>query len=389
MAMFINNRFCPLALCAMLSLLPLDSALADPAPKPLLTGLISTGITVSEFGSLTPTQITNKIPNLFVSTDGTATDLTGIFGGLVIQVAWSTLEPTQPTANGPVTLVTDRLDAALAAVTTYNQKAAAQNRPIGVRLRVYSGCNDSPDWANSLDGAPIIIHAYYGSFTDGNPETCTTGRFWDHGSNYGQAWQKFQAALAAKYDTDSRIQEVAVTSCTSFSAEPFFLPYQAGDNAPPPDDTTSVLNANNYQVADYQDCLSQAVPVDYAPWQTTRLEFSFNPFSGVTSPPNDIAFSERVMRICRKAAGQRCILSNHDLGAVPPSPSTILPIYALERKFGPNLTYQTYIKTPADYEGTIRKGISLGAGAIEVWPEGYQPIGASTLQNWASMFMPQ
>jgi hypothetical protein len=395
MAMVITKRACLLVLGAMLSQLPLGGALADPAPKPAITGLISTGITVSEFGSITPTMITNRIPNLFLSTDGTGTDLTGIFGGLVIQVAWSTLEPTQPTANGPVSLVTDRLDAALAAVATYNLKAMAlpppNSRTIGVRLRIYSGCNDAPDWATSLDGAPITIHAYYGSDSDGNPdyETCTIGRFWDHGSKYAQAWQQFQTALAAKYDTNSLIQEVAVTSCASFSAEPFFLPYLTGSDGPPDDDTMSVLNANQYHVADYQDCLSQAVAVDYAPWHTTRLEFSFNPFSGVLSPPNDITFSERVMRICRKAAGQRCILSNHDLGAVPPSPSTILPIYALERKFGPNLTYQTFLKTPADYEGTIRKGVSLGAGAIEVWPDGYQPLGASTLQSWALMFEPQ
>jgi hypothetical protein len=109
----------------------------------------------------------------------------------------------------------------------------------------------------------------------------------------------------------------------------------------------------------------------------------------VFSPPNDIAFSERVMRICRQTAGERCILSNHDLGAVPPSASTVLPIYALERKFGPNITYQTFLKTPADYEGTIRKGISLGAGAIEVWPDGYKAVSAATLQSWALMFEPQ
>jgi hypothetical protein len=372
-----------LALSAMLSLPPLDGALADQSIKPVITGLVSTGITLKEFTG-SAQDIKKKIPTLFLSEDE-KTDLTGLFGGLVIQISWATLEPAAPGARG-VALNTQLLDAALEAVDTYNAKARnlppPNNRKIGVRLRVYAGCNNAPGWVTTTYGS-LEIDANYNK----NPEKCMIGTFWDHSSMYSVAWQKFQAALAAKYDSDQRIQEVAVTSCTSFSAEPFFLPYENAQ-----DNTANVLKTTKYKytAAKYQDCLEQAVPVDYAPWKTTRLEFSFNAFNGVVlSPPNDVAFSARVMRICRQAAGERCILSNHDLGAVPPSASTVLPIYALERKFGPHLTYQTYVKKPADYEGTIRKGVSLGADAIEVWADGYKLRPVETLESWAAMFGPQ
>ncbi len=214
----------------------------------------------------------------------------------------------------------------------------------------------------------------------------TLGPFWDSTSGYAAAWRQLQVQLAAKYDTNPLVQEVAVTSCTSYTAEPFYLP----------NDTTTVVQPlldGGYSDAAYQQCLENAV-ADYAPWQTTRLEFTFNPFTGLTLPESDVAdvaFSERVMRACRVTLGQRCILSNHDLDTTPPSAGTILPLYALERKLGPNITFQTYVVAPADYEGTLRKGISLGAGSIEIWqePKGFEAQSIATLQNWASMFVPQ
>jgi hypothetical protein len=364
--MVITSRAHLLTLCAMLSLPPLGGTLADPAIKSAIVGLISTG-------SPDNTLELNPLNNY-----------KGIFGGLVVQAYWRDLQP-----NSSSDFDTTVIDGALAVVGTYNAAAALlpppNNRQIGVRLRVFAGCtdgiSDAPAWAMSLDGNPITINAYYA----GAPETCTTGRFWDPTSRYAAAWKQLQTQLATKYDTNSLIQEVAVTSCTSFSAEPFFLPYSdAGDT------TTTVLQAAGYNDASYQQCLENAVD-DYAPWQTTRLEFTFNPFNGLTSPPQgDVAFSERVMRGCRQTAGQRCILSNHDLDTNPPTPGGILPLYALMRKLGPNITFQTYLVNPNDFEGTLRKGISLGAGSIEVWqePAGFEAQSNATLQNWASMFEP-
>jgi hypothetical protein len=391
MAMVFSSRARLLALCATLALLPLRAAFADPAIKPALVGLISTGSANNSLHQISTFQESTGSPEI---------NRRGIFGGLVVQARWADLEKT---GSSDSDFNTGVIDTALADVAKYNaaKKLAAPNdRMLGVRLRVFAGCSsgnsDAPPWALALDGGPITITAEYNN----KPETCTVGRFWDPTSQYAAAWTQLQTRLANAYDANPLIQEVAVTSCTSFSAEPFFLNlkpavydsmYPPPPTLPPSPTATLQMQSVHYSDDAYRQCLAQAVTTDYAQWKTTRLEYSFNPFSGVQSPQDDPAFSERVMRACREAIGARCILSNHDLDAQ--TPSGILPIYALERKFGPNITFQALHEVPNDFEGTIRKGISLGAGSIEIWQE---PIAGSfehqsneTLETWAAMFEPQ
>jgi hypothetical protein len=367
----------------MLALLPPGRAQADPTIKPAITGLISTGSTSNTLSQLANAQVM------------------GILGGLVVQARWKDFQPTSESDFDTTVIDNALTQTTNDNVTEYNAAAAKLNAPnnrqIGVRLRIFTGCsageNDAPEWAMKKDtGFPITITAEY----DDKPEACKLGEFWDTNSNYSKAWRNFQKKLAAKYDANPLIQEVAVTSCTSFSAEPFFLnlkqpQYTKTDPAPnpaPPLPAVALQNAG-FTDAAYQECLTKAVD-DYAPWQTTRLEFSFNGFSGLAGQ-NDVAVSERIMRRCRLTIGPRCILSNHDLDTA--APSTILPIYAFERKFGPNITFQTLHVVPNDFEGTLRKGISLGAGSIEIWQEpqlgSFEHQSTVTLANWASMFEPQ
>jgi hypothetical protein len=375
----------------MLALLPPGGALADdPAIKPAITGLISTGSTTN-----TLAQLARK-------------DVIGIFGGLVVQARWRDFQPDNESQ-----LITTVIDRALSDkkndnVTEYNVAAAAatqdapNNRTIGVRLRIFAGCsggeNDAPEWAMKQDKDPtskitfpIEVTAQYND----NPETCKLGEFWNTNSKYAIAWRHFQSLLAAKYDANPLIQEISVTSCTSFSAEPFFLNlkkpvYMPANTAPDPLPPlpAAALRAAGFTDAAYRECLTKAVD-DYAPWKTTRLEFSFNGFSGLTGQ-EDYAVSELIMRRCRLVAGLRCILSNHDLDTV--TPPSILPVYVFERKFGPNITFQALSVVPTDFEGTLRKGISLGAGSIEVWQEpklgSFEHQSRATLANWAAMFEP-
>ena len=371
--MVVTRRARLLALCAMLSLLPLGGTLADPAIKPAIVGLISTGAPNNQQKPNEPTPLQLVMNPLEQQGYG------GIFGGIVVAVTWNQLQPTSSEFDTTV------IDNALTAVTQYN---ANNNRQLGIRLRVFAGCtqsiSDAPTWAMSpANGGSITMHAWYNN----KFETCTTGRFWDPTSGYAIAWQQLQTQLANKYDTNPLIQEVAVTSCTSFSAEPFFISYAPDRKHPDKQpDTAGVLQSAHFAIIAYQQCLENAV-ADYVSWQTTRLEFTFNPFDGVLSDSGDVAFSDQVMRACRLAVGQRCILSNHDLDAS--TPSTILPLYAPLRKFGPNITFQSLHTNPPDLEGTIRKGISLGAGSIEVWPAGFKSLPSTTLQTWAAMFEPQ
>jgi hypothetical protein len=221
------------------------------------------------------------------------------------------------------------------------------------------------------------------SMTSSTP-SCSFGPFWSDGTlvPYRQAWANLVQQLADKYDSHPLIQEVAVTSCSTATAEPFVFP---ADDIP--DKDKSAMTAAGYTDAKHRDCLAHAVD-DYAGWETTRLTFPFSSFRGLTQAA-DAAFTGKVMRDCRQAVGRRCVLDNHGLDSdLAPH---ILPIYALIRKMGPVIAFQTLVEAPHDFEGTIRKGISLGAGSIELYQQspGFPAVPAATLKQWAAMFQPQ
>ena len=141
---------------------PLGGTLADPAIKPAITGLISTG------------SKTNKLYEF--------NDRGGIFGGLVVQVFWSHLQPTSSSD-----LNTTVIDQALDAVSTYNSAVPEQSASAS-GFGYFPGAatrHDAPDWALSLDGEPVRIMAYYSRprLQRRVPyyETCMTGHFWDPG----------------------------------------------------------------------------------------------------------------------------------------------------------------------------------------------------------------
>jgi hypothetical protein len=363
--MIITRRACLFALGAMLSL-PLwhNARAADPTPKAAISGLVSRG---EPSNTLDPLNAQAK-QGVF-------------FGGLVIQATWSQLQP-----NGQNTpIVTTSIDQALTLVMRYNH--ANSTHPLAVRLRVFSGCS-APDWAMTLGGVgPFNIVS-----TDPSTPSCFFGPFWSNDTSvpYRQAWANLVQQIADKYESHPLIHEVAVTSCSTATAEPFVFP--AGDI---PDKDKSAMIAAGYTDAKHRDCLAHAVD-DYAGWKTSRLTFPFSSFRGLTQAA-DAAFTGKVMRDCRQAVGRRCVLDNHGLDSV--LAAHILPIYALIRKMGPVIAFQSLYDCEVagpncaqkDPEGTISKGISLGAGSIELYqqPKGFPAVPAPTLKQWAAMFQPQ
>jgi hypothetical protein len=345
----VQSRIC-LAAGAMLSLAAAHGALAaDPQIKPPIRGLVSMGAYrfVGKGG-----DPVNTLEPLNAKA--------GIFGGLVIIATWKQLQPT------PTSELADNnvIDQALADVAAYN--ARNPGKPLAVKLRVWGGF-EAPDWAMQLGGAPIV--------TEHNGRQRTLGRFWNNA--YRQAWARLQGQLAAKYDALPLIREVAITSCMSFTAEPFFLPNEASVANP--------LRAAGYTDAAHRQCLQHAV-ADYAPWRASRLVPSLNPFYGLTLPfPGDAAFTEQVMRTCRQAIGRRCVFDNHDLDANPPP--SLVPIHAAMQRMGGEIEFQTLHETPEDFEGTIQKGVSLGASSIELWQDyqGFPLVPDATLKRWATM----
>ena len=324
----------------------LSAAAADKAP---IRGLVSMG--PMKFSSA-DTEPDNTLEPLNARP--------GIFGGIVVLATWRGL---QPTANSKIA-DNNIIDKALDEVRAYNRKNP--QKPLGVKLRVWSGIM-APDWAKQIGGKPISVSH--------NDKQHTLGRFWSPA--YRQAWAHFQEMLAAKYDKEPLIREVAVTSCMSFTAEPFYLADEPSVAKP--------LNAAGFKPFQFKQCLNDIVK-DYAPWKTTNVETPLNPvYMPLGNNKGDPGFTDAFMRSCRKEFGKRCIFDNHDFDTQPPS--SMGPIYASMTKLGPPLEFQTFHVAPPDWDGTIRKAASMRAGSIELWQDykGFQTQPDAKLKQWAQI----
>jgi hypothetical protein len=344
--MRVRGRF--MLACAVLCLLPLNLSRAEDIKAPI-RGLVSMGAYrfVGKGGDPVNTlEPLNAKP--------------GIFGGLVVIASWKQLQPTQQSEIGDNNVI----DQALAQVRAYNERNP--DKPLGVKLRVWGGF-EAPDWAMQLGGMPIE------TVYNGKPRT--VGRFWSPA--YRQAWARLQQQLAARFDKRPLIREVAVTSCMSYTAEPFFIPTDDG--------VTTPLRAAGFTDVAYKDCLTGAL-ADYAPWTQSRLVLSVNPLrTGAGQGNGDPGFTEAVMRNCRQTIGPRCVFDNHDLDTELPKP--LYRIYATMKQMGPEIEFQTWRKTPNDFDGTIKMGVSYGASSIELYQDygGFPLVADDKLKQWAVM----
>jgi len=283
----------------------------------------------------------------------------GIFAGIVLLASWRELQPSAASEIPE----NNAIDKALDDVRAYNRRNP--ERPLAVKLRVWGGFV-APDWAMEIGGPPIhVIHK----------KPRLLGRFWS--PPYRHAWTRFQEKLAARYDREPLIHEVALTSCMTFTAEPFFLPGEPTVAQP--------LEAAGFKPFQYEQCLRDAIR-DYAPWKATNVEVPLNPIHmPLGNPRGDHAFTEQIMHACRQDFGKRCIFDNHDLDTTPAK--AVLPVYANMKKLGGPIEFQTGPATPKDFEGTIKYGISLGANSIELYQDfgGFPFVPDQQLKRWANM----
>jgi hypothetical protein len=293
----------------------------------------------------------------------------GLFGGIVINATWAQMQPTR---DGAVDF--SAVDSALAQVQAYNRTSSA---PVSVKLRIYAGSN-APHWAKDMRGGPITIYRNPAGCR-GQKDTCvlTLGPFWTR--PYIDAWRSFQAAVAAKYDNDPLVAAVAVTSCAEQTDEPFVA-------------SGGPISKRNLRDAGLTDDLQQTcllgATTDYAAWQNTDIDFTFNTYNKLSGGLNG-AFTERVMRECRRVAGARCVLDNHGL-ATPVRGDGEL--YATMQRMGGLINFQT--EAPGGmgclWPETITQGIIVGARAIEVWPEakfgGFTTLSVPNVQQLHDLF---
>ncbi len=254
----------------------------------------------------------------------------GIFGGLVVVATGRSCSrrpdarsptATRSTGRWPTCAPTTRESAASRSPSGCASGAASRRR----RGRCSSAGRRSP-----------AVH---------NNKQRHVGRFWSPA--YRQAWRRLQEQLAAKYDSWPLIREVAMTSCMSFTAEPFFLPTEdSGAEADP---------RGRLQRRGLQGMPARAAST------TTRhgrgrasCSRSIRCAPALGQGPGDPAFTERVMRDCRKALGVRCVFDNHDLDADLPKP--LVPIYALMKQLGPEIVFQTGRTNPARFRGHDQDG---------------------------------
>ncbi len=283
----------------------------------------------------------------------------GVYSAVVINVTWEQLEPVKGE------LKTDFIDQALAEIRAYNRKYP--NAPVTAKLRVHAG-NKAPRWVKTLDGGPIrIMHRQF---------PVDVPAFWTE--HYRTAWRTLQKELAERYDDDPLVGEVAVSSCSTVTDEPFILPMDPLSK--------SNLHKAGLTDANRKACL-QGVAEDYSFWKRTPLDFTFNPFFANDGPRSvrEIDFTVSVMRDWRKRLGSRGILAHHGLDEKPRPQA--MEIYETMTSLGPPIELQA-VSPRVNADGAFEYALRTKATEVEVWQTkdagGLSDISMQKLQAWAA-----
>lgn len=347
-------------LCGMLPMIALsapDDQVNEIKLKPPIEGLIAMGnieFHREEGGEARPNLDLNSV-----------SEFPGIFRGIVINLAWNQLEPKQGV------LETRLLDEMLGNIREYNEVNV--RHPLTARLRIWPGVT-APDWAKQLGGPPVMVYH--------KDRPVTVGRFW--GTSYRNAWRDFQTRLAARYNKESLIREVANTSGSTITDEVTLL---SGN-----EEAIKNMLAAGFSDAQFQDTLLQS-PDDYTGWLTTRIECTCNPYrkidSGRTIP--DQEFLIQLMRHWSETLGERAILSNHAFQSPPAKHVTF--IYEELRRSGALISFQTHSPNGLDWDASIRLAHEYEAKSLELWSGtrfgGYEKQDPTRLKAWADLFRPK
>jgi hypothetical protein len=297
----------------------------------------------------------------------------GVYSAVVVQIYWSQLEPSEGTFDD------SSLTNALAGIAAYN--ARYPNTPVVAKLRIFMGLG-TPSWVVTATG-PV-------TFTNSDGSSGTTGEFWT--PQYDVLWKALQQHLSLEYDNNPMIGEVAVTSCSSLTGEPFILPQSPTDIA--------ALHQAGYTDALGMACLSNA-PSDYATWKLTPIDYTFNAFTQTDTGAGVVntSFPIQVMSVFRAALGSRGVVANH--GLQTPLKAEAEPIYTEFQTLNAQanaagtispLEFQTYSPT-VDWTTTIPFGLTYYPTEIEIWDTtaagGAAPLSQSQLAGWAMQIKQQ
>ena len=298
------------------------------------------------------------------------------FDGVVINVTWAQLQPAS--AND---FDVSAIEKELGLMRQYNRNPRIKV-PLRAILRIWQADN-APDWAKRLDGPPVTLINTNPRRLRGTPYT--VGRFWMSG--YHSAWCDLQAKLAARYDSEPLIAEVANTDCTLGDDEPFASGAFTGVAAP----SLKNLHDAGFSDAVFFKCLLHSID-DYDGWKTTYVNFTVGPTfitDGLTV--GDDPFRHRssdvtiaVMKDFRSRLGPRAVLANHTLCNPPLNAN--FAVYRAMTQMGAPIEFQTHSPVGLDWPGTIHEALALGSQSVELWDKtSYEPKGSNEYDGFVDV----
>lgn len=351
---------CTVSLTQPLTVNATFTGATNPAAKPTIIGLVTMG---QENFIANGTLPTNQLLE--------ANAHPGVYSAAVIELTWSQLEPQTGVFDDSA------LVSALQTVQAYN--AQYPTTPLVAKLRIFAGVN-APAWVLTQVGSVSIVDAKTGN-TEVLPD------FWT--PTYTQLWTYLQNHLASEYDTNPLIGEVAISVCSSITAEPFIIPGSPSN--------IQTLLAAGYSDTAMQTCLSSA-PSDYAAWTQTPLDYTFNPFFSTATGQADNTFTLQVVESFRAALGTRAVVANHDFDdPINPPDQTLYTefqsLYTAAQATTPPtispLEFQS-LGPAIDWSTTVPYAITTyHPTEFEIWnttavPQGLANISLTQLQQWAA-----
>lgn len=269
----------------------------------------------------------------------------------VIRVSWKELQP-QP--YGPIT-ENNQIDRRLAKVRKLN--ATHPDLHMGIKLRFEAGTN-APDWVKNLGGPPPSSRS--------KNAHGTVPRFWT--TAVQEAYADVFGKLAAKYDTAPEILEVTNSLCSTLFVEPTV---RWNSDAKP-------FYAAGFTIEGDKACQRQSFVAGLL-WKHTRLATSISAFHFLypTGVKTDLDYALFLADECREILGPQCVLENNELGKRRGSAKQYAmydALYAHFKQLGGPISFQMaapkngFTGTQAGYLETLKKGVDLGAGSIELYP---------------------
>jgi hypothetical protein len=273
-----------------------------------------------------------------------------VIKSFVIDVAWADL---QPTAGGPL-VHPNPIDDAL---------AQAQAAGMRVKLRVGAGIN-APEWAKRIGGEPIPIYYTKATAKYAGQLAGTIGRFWLPA--FGAAYDDLQQKLAAAYDDNPVLGQVAITRCSTIFSETYLR------NSSEQRNVDALLAAGFTRAAD-DACHDQQMR-SHLVWVHTRSSLTFNAYTAISadgSVKQDLPYTLSQMDECRQVLGRRCVLENYSLAWSRLSGGQYPHVYTKMQQLGPPFDFQTATMAKVgDLLGVLDYARSIGATSVEL-PKGY------------------